>query len=245
MPKLKPRLPCDAVLLDAAGTLFFPHPSVGAVYAAAAREHGRPADAGALDAGFRAAWRERAPTRFGGDAKLRTSDAAEKAWWRGTVGRTFELAGLAEPDQACFEAIFARFADPACWRLFPDALPCLAALRGAGLRLGVVSNFDTRLARICDGLGLTSAVDFVLASAHAGFAKPSPRIFEAALRLAGCEAAHAVMVGDSPADDVAGARAAGCRALLLDRRGSRGGPHVVHSLAQVLPRLQSRAPLIY
>jgi FMN phosphatase YigB (HAD superfamily) len=49
--------------------------------------------------------------------------------------------------------------------------------------------------------------------------KPSPLIFRAALELVGCEAECAVMVGDSPADDVAGARAVGMRALLLDRAG--------------------------
>jgi putative hydrolase of the HAD superfamily len=49
--------------------------------------------------------------------------------------------------------------------------------------------------------------------------KPSPLIFRAALELVACEPADALMVGDSPEDDVAGARAVGMRALLLDREG--------------------------
>jgi len=242
--ELSPSLACEAVLFDAAGTLFAPHPSVGAVYAAAAQEHGIHAEPGALEAGFRAAWCERAPVRFAGARDLETSDAMERAWWRGTVRRTFELAGARAPGDECFHALFERFAEPASWRLFPDVLPCLRALREAGLRLGIVSNFDSRLTRICEGLGLSSAADFVLASVEAGFAKPSRRIFEAAAELAGAAASRVLMVGDSWEEDVAGARAAGCRALLLDRGGTRAGPDVLHSLAQLLPRLQSRAPLI-
>jgi putative hydrolase of the HAD superfamily len=49
--------------------------------------------------------------------------------------------------------------------------------------------------------------------------KPSPTIFLAALELVGAEPGEAVMVGDSPADDVDGARALGIRAFLIDREG--------------------------
>jgi len=237
---MKPPLDCDAVLVDATGTLFHPSPCVGAVYARVAAAHGWQADAAALDEGFRAAWRERAPGRYADDPERRTSDAVEKAWWRGTVRRTFELAGFPPPDAACFKGIFDAFADPAAWRLFPDALPALEALRQRGLTLGIVSNFDTRLRRICDGLGLTRVVDFVLPSAEAGVAKPSPRIFEAAAGLAGTEPARTLMVGDSPDDDVAGARAAGCLALLLDRQVMSPLPDAIRSLAELLPLVRAR-----
>ena len=49
--------------------------------------------------------------------------------------------------------------------------------------------------------------------------KPSPSIFLAALELLGVEPEAAVMVGDSPLDDVEGARALGMRAYLIDREG--------------------------
>ena len=44
-------------------------------------------------------------------------------------------------------------------------------------------------------------------SAVVGEAKPAPAVFEAGLRLAGCDAAEALFVGDSVENDVAGARA--------------------------------------
>jgi len=236
----KPTLSCDAVFFDATGTLFFPHPSVGAVYAAVAMEHGLEADSRALDTGFRAAWRERASHRFGQAPDYRTSDRREKQWWRGTVGRTFEHAGLPAPGRGLFEAIFARFADPVSWRLFPDALPTIAALRHGGLRVGIVSNFDTRLRHIVAGVGLGSAVDFVVTSAEVGAAKPSSRIFDAAVHLVGVPPGRALMVGDSAKDDVAGARAAGCQAILLDREGHRGGPGVIRCLSELTGRSATR-----
>ena len=55
-----------------------------------------------------------------------------------------------------------------------------------------------------------------------GKVKPSPSIFRALLELLEVEAGAAVMVGDSPEDDVAGAQALGMRGLLLDREGKHG-----------------------
>jgi putative hydrolase of the HAD superfamily len=52
-----------------------------------------------------------------------------------------------------------------------------------------------------------------------GAAKPDPAIFEAGLAEAGCAAAEAVHVGDSPDHDAQGARGAGIRSILIARSG--------------------------
>ena len=96
-------------------------------------------------------------------------------------------------------------------------LPTLGELRRGGLRLGLVSNTSRDLDVFVRHLALD--VDAGIASGSYGKVKPSPLIFRAALELVGCEPAAALMVGDSPRDDVAGARAVGMRALLLDRAG--------------------------
>jgi HAD superfamily hydrolase (TIGR01549 family) len=95
--------------------------------------------------------------------------------------------------------------------------PVLQRLRGAGLKLGLVSNTSRDLGAFVRHFGLE--VDAWLASGSYGKVKPSPLIFRAALELVACNPADALMVGDSPEDDVAGARAVGMRALLLDREG--------------------------
>jgi putative hydrolase of the HAD superfamily len=82
-----------------------------------------------------------------------------------------------------------------------------------------VSNWDVSLPEVLARCGLEGALDGIVTSAEVGSRKPDPAIFTPALRLAGCSAAEAVYVGDTPAEDVEGARAAGIPALLIDRGG--------------------------
>ncbi|WP_445148081.1 HAD family hydrolase [Baekduia sp. Peel2402] len=101
---------------------------------------------------------------------------------------------------------------------FPEVEAALAALRAAGLRLVVVSNWDVSLHEALDSTGLSRQVDGAISSAEAGAAKPDPEIFTRALALVGdgLTAADAVHVGDEPVD-VEGARAAGIRPILIHR----------------------------
>lgn len=112
---------------------------------------------------------------------------------------------------------------------YPDATPALAALRRRGLRLICVSNWDFTLPEVLDRCGLANALDGVVTSAGSRARKPDPAIFAAALALAGCSAAEALHVGDTPGEDIDGAGAAGIRSLLIDRDG--GGQ--IASLAEI------------
>jgi HAD superfamily hydrolase (TIGR01549 family) len=128
---------------------------------------------------------------------------------------------------------------------FPDAAPALAALRAAGLRLAVVSNWDCSLRSVLAELGLAGAVDAIVVSAEAGALKPDAAIFLAALEQLRREPHEAVFVGDSLETDVLGARAAGLRALLLERGGAGApgadGVERVFSLHEVVELVEARA----
>jgi putative hydrolase of the HAD superfamily len=102
---------------------------------------------------------------------------------------------------------------------YPDALPALRELRERGLRLVVASNWDCSLGEWLRPLGIAELVEGVVTSAEVGAAKPSPRVFERALAVAGIEPREALHVGDKVDNDVAGAAAAGVRAILLQRDG--------------------------
>lgn len=124
---------------------------------------------------------------------------------------------------------------------YPEVPAVLRALRTAGHRLVVVSNWDVSLHEMLCRSGLDALVDAVISSAEAGVAKPEPAIFQRALELAGAAGAtDAVHVGDSVEHDVAGARAAGLRPVLLARRRppmqAPSGVAVIASLAE-LPAL--------
>jgi putative hydrolase of the HAD superfamily len=121
------------------------------------------------------------------------------------------------------------------FRAFPDAAPALAELRGVGLQLVCVSNWDVSLPSVLDRCGLAQGLDAVVTSAGAGARKPDPAIFAAAIEIAGCEPGEALHVGDTPDEDIRGARAAGIRALLIRRDG--GGD--IESLAAIRHHLDS------
>ena len=95
--------------------------------------------------------------------------------------------------------------------------PALAELRKHGLRIGLVSNTGRDLDHFIRHFALD--VDAWISSGTHGKVKPSPTIFRVVLEMLEVEAAEAVMVGDSIADDVEGAEALGMRAFLVDRDG--------------------------
>jgi HAD superfamily hydrolase (TIGR01549 family) len=105
--------------------------------------------------------------------------------------------------------------------LYEDALPTLAALRGHGLKLGLLSNTARDLDLFVSHHALD--VDAVLTSGAYGKTKPHETIFLRMLELLGVAAADAVMVCDTLEDDVEGALAVGMQALLLDRAGRHPG----------------------
>ena len=128
-----------------------------------------------------------------------------------------DVAGVPPP------AVRDALLDALSFRAYPDVPDALRALRAAGHRVVVVSNWDVSLHDALRSAQLTELLDGAVASAEAGFAKPDPRIFAAALALAGVSAEGALHAGDTLEYDVAGARAAGWRAVLVARNGTPPG----------------------
>jgi putative hydrolase of the HAD superfamily len=232
----------DALTLDAAGTLIDVAQPVGETYARIAARHGIRRTPVELERGFRAAFAAAPPLAFPGASPARLADH-ERAWWYALVRRAFGAGVPPARFDACFADLFAHYARPEAWRVAPDACDTLVQLRARGLRRAVVSNFDSRLRAVLGGLGLSSLVDTVIHSSHAGAAKPDPAIFHATLAALGVPPARAAHVGDRVDEDIAGAHAAGMRAVLLDRHGTCAAVprdvHVVRTL-DALPALLSR-----
>jgi len=92
----------------------------------------------------------------------------------------------------------------------PGAREALAALRAAGIPVGVVSNTRFSARAWMHALRLKGlAVDFVVSSADVGARKPDPAIFRAALERLRVPPRDVWFVGDSYEKDVKGAAAAG------------------------------------
>jgi putative hydrolase of the HAD superfamily len=103
------------------------------------------------------------------------------------------------------------------FELYDDVVQALAALRDAGVRIGLVSNSARDVHEFAVHHALE--IDAGISSFHHGKAKPHASIFRAVLDLLDVGPAQATMVGDTIADDIEGARAVGMQAILLDRDG--------------------------
>lgn len=214
------------LLFDAGETLFAPREPFGATYARVLARLGLDLPTARLEEGIRASWRELDRQVPRGQDRYGWFPEGERGYWlefaRGAIERaagrpiSVELAGeVLEPLREAFRA-------PEAWRVFPDVVPALDALRSDGVRLGIVSNWDSRLPALLSRLGLAPRFDAVIVSRIVGVEKPSPRIFEIALREMGAPADSTLHVGDVPELDADGARAAGIDALLVDRQTRLG-----------------------
>ncbi len=204
------------IFFDAAGTLFEPREPVGHTYARIARAYGVSASDEAVSAGFRRAFHHAAGLAFGPNRDPVELRQREYRWWRELVAKSFEGLGTFADFDAYFEELFAYFADPDHWQLDPEAPPLLRYLQDRGFGLGMISNFDYRLYRILDGLGLSGYFESVTISSEAGYAKPAREIFEIALSKHQVSPVEAMHVGDAAHLDVAGAESAGIAAVLFD-----------------------------
>jgi putative hydrolase of the HAD superfamily len=205
------------ITFDAGNTLIRLSRPVGVIYAAVAKRFGAELNPIDLEHGFRAAWKTvpRLPDTPG----PRPDDG--RTWWRDVVIQTLENARAeVEPFDGFFDAVYQEFAVPGAWRLEPGALELLQDLGRAGFRLGIISNFDLRLREILKHVGVLDLFEQIVVSSQVGAEKPSPRIFEEALRRFAIEPAELLHVGDEEKADGEGARALGIQAFILGFAGS-------------------------
>ncbi len=210
-----PRPPLEVIFFDAAGTLFRVRETVGTTYwrEAADSSPGNPAlSPEELDEAFSQVFLERQPLVFP-EARQQELPELERQWWYEVVRETFRRTGLPPPGPKVFQRIYGSYASAAAWRLESGCRKVLRELRSRGYRLGVISNFDSRLAGILEGLNIHGEFDSITVSSLARSAKPDPEIFLEALRAASTQAARALHVGDSLRDDVRGAAAVGMRSV--------------------------------
>jgi putative hydrolase of the HAD superfamily len=208
-----------AILFDAGGTLFHPYPSVGHYYSAVAAKHGCQVSAEEVEAAFRRVWSEH--DRIG-DLRSHSDEKIEKEFWRKIVTAVFKDFNGLKAFAPFFYELHTLFAEPGVWRLYPEVMEVLRSFKEKKFIIGMVSNWDSRLLKLCRGLEIDAYFDFKVISAVFGAAKPDPKIFKEALKQASVRADEAVHIGDSLEDDIRGAHLAGIKSIWLDRSGRHG-----------------------
>src|SRR5262249_8907728 len=133
------------------------------------------------------------------------------------VFRVFSDVGMVRNFDEFFDELYDNFRSSQGWMLFPETRDVLKELKSLGLKLGIISNFDTRIYSALDDLKIRDFFDAVTTSSETGYSKPDRGIFEAAALALQLPLASILLVGDSPQDDVEAAVNMGMPAVLIDR----------------------------
>jgi putative hydrolase of the HAD superfamily len=204
------------VFFDVGNTLLTPAIDESRVFVAKAAHYGIELDQAEVEANI--------PWMYRFYEELYTQDdtfwADEKramAIWEEMYEALAHRLGIDHLAQALARAVHEVYLKPESWKPFDDVLPTLDALQERGITMGLISNWDSSLIAIIEGLGMGSYFKAVIASAVVNLKKPDAPIFELALDLLGAQPKTALHVGDHITADVEGARAVGITPVLLDR----------------------------
>lgn len=224
------------VLLDAVGTLIHVRPSVADVYWQVGNRHGSQLTVNDIRARFEIAL---ARQTDGGAA----SEVRERERWRTIVSKV--LCDLPHAGDLPFQELWERFAQPAQWSLFPDVDLVWRQLKSRGFKVGIASNFDSRLRSIREALPPLHSADCCFISSEVGFPKPHPEFYRRVEQALGVRSSEILLVGDHLTHDVEGARLAGWQAVHLDRnRTAKTAAESISSLVDLLDWLEGSSSVM-
>ena len=154
------------------------------------------------------------------DNSFWADDERAVAIWIEMYGYLCSLLGIdAAKGGEISRNVHRRYFDAESWKPFDDVFPTLERLKSQGICMGLISNWDSTLAGIIEGLGLAPYFEVMLISATERLHKPMPEMFLRALERMGVTPSEAMHVGDHLIADVEGSRAVGMTPVFLERRG--------------------------
>lgn len=218
----------QAVTFDVAHTLIH-SPKMANIYNEVLGRHGIKVSIAALRKEVSWVWKELSCQTSPVKDRFSLHPKGAKGWWHQFLTRLCQRLELSPPTQFASAELFDRFAHAHAWELYSDVRPALAMLKDKGLKLGIVSNWDSRLPALLSDLGLAELFEQITFSSQEHLEKPNPSIFLSCLSAMGVPPENALHVGDHPIDDFEGAQAAGMHAVLIDRK-SPADLHLQHLL---------------
>jgi putative hydrolase of the HAD superfamily len=223
-----------AVFFDVGNTLLYAHPSVSEVCRQVLAEAGHARDLCAIESYMPLvdAYYEE---RYAEDDAFWTDEDKTSSVWVGMYSLLCRQLGIEDEAVAIARRVYEEFGRPDRWALYADVWPAFERLHERGIAIGIISNWDSRLVRVLQGLGLGRVLADIVSSADVGLHKPDPRIFQLACDRIGVVPADAAHVGDHHYADYLGASAVGMTAVLIDRHGVEAdhGVDPIHSLDDI------------
>jgi putative hydrolase of the HAD superfamily len=130
------------------------------------------------------------------------------------IKSSFLANGITVSDPFCHE-LYSHYSSSDAYSLHSDVQLCLQRLQAAKTVMGIISDFDERLAGILSGLGIGTYFQFIVQSYVEGHSKPSHELWQVALERAG-QVERGWHVGDDPKKDAF----EDAVPIILDRQGT-------------------------
>jgi putative hydrolase of the HAD superfamily len=219
------------VIFDAVGTILCPGRPIATVYQSYAARYGIEADPQLLLKRFLEAFRR--SDKADEANQLRVSEASEQQRWREIVGFAFQEFRDAPWFEELFQSLFAHYALPSSWQLYDDVTTCWRTLQTAGLRVGIGSNYDSRLTSVVAGHPTLAANDGLFISSLVGYRKPSVEFYRTIERNWQLAPEQLLMIGDDVDNDYDGGLAAGWQVVLIDRADRFANRQSVRNLTDI------------
>jgi FMN phosphatase YigB (HAD superfamily) len=169
--------------------------------------------------------------------QLAKGGCVDRNFWRMFYTRLLQTLRVA--DNELIVKLTAATRTSANWdRVLPGTREALDRI-GSSFRIGVISNADGKIDQVLKICGICDCFLSITDSGIAGYEKPHPEIFAAAVRSMGIAPDKALYVGDVYSVDYVGATGARMQAVLFDVAGAysdTGLPRVA-SMAELEQRL--------
>ena len=225
----------NTISLDAADTLFFIKKGLGNTYYEILKKYTNKFEPKEISNCFKKYFNSRPGLHFTG-LKGSELENAEKKWWYRLVKDIFDELGMFESFDDYFNDLYKHFEFDA-WEIFDDTTPFLKELKRKGFKIIITSNFDSRIFKVCDGLGISPYINHFTISSQSGCAKPDKDFFLKSLNDSGSDIKTTIHIGDNPELDYSACEKIGLKAFLIDRDEKINGDYVINSLSSVLGKI--------
>ncbi|MDR1185237.1 MAG: HAD-IA family hydrolase [Coriobacteriales bacterium] len=205
------------VFFDVGNTLLTPAIPEGEVLVKVAADLGVTIDPALVEQNIPRMW-ERYEELYEADNAIWADEDRAVGIWLTMYEYLCELVGVEKDLRPRIARLgYEFFLEPDSWALFDDVISTLFALRSRGIMLGLISNWDSSLNAVINGMGIGFYFGVIISSAVVGLHKPQPEIFQLALREANALVPETLYVGDHLHADVEGAAGVGITPVLIDR----------------------------
>lgn len=155
------------------------------------------------------------------------SERASRDYWRAMLWEIFAGRCNNRQFEIAVEFIYRALASPEHWKLMPDVVSALEAIRFLGVKTVVLSNGDSRWKKALADKKIAHFFDRIFVSAETGFAKPEEAAFDNLCRQMAIPRGELLHIGDTLAEDIIPAVNFGANAIWVTSRATELPPENV------------------